>query len=555
MSCARAAVRHTAVVRRAANVLVLGLFGMCAIATAARPAFAAAGQPCATMAVYELVRRGTPALDVGFGERPAAADIRATFDSAVAGHALRVHAGNGVDDARALQVLGFFDDAWTQQIDGAGFPPPLDDGSEGGDARFDVYVVPLVSGLAGVTFATEDVDPDDGKHASPSFIQIDPSLADDLLEVFAHHEFQHALQFAIDTEEPVMWFEATAVFWEVRTEPLVDDWLNSLPDFQRAPFLPIFGDGALAASVNLTAPRYEYGAALFALYLDEVHGDAGVGTLLTEVWLGTPQPDDVDENEPDFIDALAAAGVDPGAAVAEFANWRTLVGALSVDTDGPAEAIPESAALTVVSLNAATLDGDQEITDESDGPYPLGCAVRRVTAPANIVDSMPVEVRVEATLPDQLVRVALLVTEADLPAPLVRRETDAAASHFEQVDVPANHLLQVAVCDVTPAASDPDVAPAVRPVSISMLRTDVDFPDAGPPPEEDAGVADVDAGPEVPPQPMCSCQSSPPAQQTSQTQRTKLVFSLFAMGATILALTVKGVRQKRRGTRMKRKER
>lgn len=499
------------------------------------------------MALYQLARHGTPMADIGFGERPT--DIRATFDSAVVGHELRVHAATGVSDERALQVLGFFDDAWTQQIDEAGFPPPLGDGVEGGDARFDVFVSPLPDGLAGVTIANADPDANDGKHASPSFIQLDPTLNDALLEVFAHHEFQHALQFALDTEEPIMWFEATAVFWEVRTAPLVDDWTNSLPDFQSSPQLPFFVDGAVADPLSpRSVQRYEYGAALFALYLDEVHGD-GTGTFLREIWQGTPQADDVEENEPDFVDALAER-IDVGEAVADFANWRALVGSLSVAGDGPAEPVPETATLFALNLNAATLDGDQVITVEGEGPFAYGCVVRRVNAPAN-VDVMPVEVRAEALGEGQRLRMALLVTEADLAAPIVRRQTDAAASLFEQVDVPATHILQVAVCDVTDA--DPDDEVVHRPISISILRTDVDFPDAGPPPADDAGVV-VDAGPEVPSGPMCSCQSVPPngrGRGQTESQRTKLVFSLFAMGATIVAFTVRGVRHAKRGTKLK----
>lgn len=502
------------------------------------------------MALYQAARRGAPLLDVGFGERPT--DIRATFDSVVPGHALRVHADPGVVDARAQQVLALFDAAWTQQVDIAGFPPPLADGNEGGDGRFDVYVLPLSPGLAGVTIATADLDPTDGRHASPSFIEIDPSLPDDLLEVFAHHELQHALQFALDTEEPVMWFESTAVFWEIRTNPAVADWTLALPDFQGSPQVPIFVDGPAADGLSgRPASRYEYGAVLFALYLDEVHGD-GEGTILREIWQGTPQADDVAANEPDFIDALASlpsGAVDPGAALADFASWRTLVGPLAVDGDGPREIVPGTSALFAGQLSAATLDGEQETTDEEDGPYPLGCVVRQVTAPAN-VDVMPVEIRVEATLPEQLVRVALLVVDPESTAIVVRRQSEALPSHLQEVSVPRGHILQVAVCDVSPA--DPEDAPVLRPVTLSILRTDVDFPDGGTP-EPDAGV-EADGGVTVPPEPTCSCQSSTPSRQRGPRGNRGLGLSALGIIATMFALVVRGVRQKRRGRTMKKRK-
>jgi hypothetical protein len=500
----------------------------------------AGARPCTTMALYQAARQGTPLLDVGFGERPT--DIRATFDSAVPGHALRIHAGDGVDDARALAVLETFDAVWVQQVETAGFPPPLTDGVGGGDERLDVYVVPLSPGLAGVTIATGDEDANDGRRASPAFIEMDPTLPDDLLAVFAAHEFQHALQFALDTEEPVMWFESTAVFWEVRTDPDVTEWTLPVPDCQGSPQVPIFVDGPTAEALSeRPALRYEYGAVLFALYLDEVHGD-GAGTLLREIWQGTPQSDDV--NEPDFIDALAAVpsvALDPGELVADFATWRTLVGPLSVDGDGPLEDVPATGGLFAIQLNAATLDGDAVATDEGDGPYALGCAVRQVLAPANI-EAMPVEIRVQSTLDDQLVRLAILVIEPDAPAPVVRRETAAAATHLEQVSVPRGHLLQLAVCDVSPA--DPDDDPVVRPVSLSILRTDVDFPDAGTP-EPDAGTP-VDGGVDVPLEPACGCQSTPRHPRGNR----GLGFSALGVLATLLVFAVRAVRQQRRGRTM-----
>lgn len=506
---------------------------------------AAGGQPCATMALYQAARRGMPLLDVGFGERPT--DIRATFDSTVAGHELRVHADPGVSDQRALQVLALFDAAWTQQVDVAGYAPPLLDGDEGGDARFDVYVVPLDVGLAGVTIAGADGDDSDGKHASPSFIELDPTLQDDLLEVFAHHEFQHALQFAIDTEEPIMWFESTAVFWEVRTNPEVTDWTLSLPDFQGSPQVPLFVDGVIAEALSgRSASRYEYGAALFALYLDEVHGD-GEGTILREIWQGTPQADQVTDNEPDFLDALAqlpSGPIDLGLALADFATWRALVGPLSVEGDGPLERVPAVAALFAGQLNAATLDGDSETTDDEDGPYALGCVVRQVTSPAN-VEAMPVEIRVQATLPGQLLRLALLVIDPTSSAITVRRESEALSSHLELVSLPRGNILQVAMCDVSPADSEDVVT--VRPVTLSILRTDIDFPDAGTT-RADAGLP-VDAGVQVPPEPACGCQSTDPSRRPRGNRG--LGWSALAIMATLLAFAVRGIRLKRRGRTMK----
>ncbi len=506
---------------------------LAALLVAALLAAPATARPCTTMAMLELERRGLPLADIAGTARPDDADIAGTVESA--NHPLVVHYGTGVDVSRARQALGIFDDAWDQQVTAAGFPAPLPDGNEGGDERFDVYLVPLVPGTGGFTVAEADADRTDGKHASPAFTEIDPSLPDDLLEVYSHHEFQHALQFAIDTLEPVMWYESTAVFWEVRTRPDVDDWQLALPDFQGQPQLPLFADSASIVLVA-TAPaaRYEYGAVLWPLYLDEVLGD-GQGTLLRTIWEGTPEPDTVGNDEPDFIDATLAAGVDLPAAVADFAGWRALVGPLSRGDDGPLEAIPGDSRLVAKALNAATLDGTVVTTGEADSPLALGCALREVTAPPD-VDFMPVEIQVDATLADQQITLSTLLFD-DGADTLARTQTAPAASQHASVSVPANALLQLAVCDVS--AADPEDELALRPVKISVLRTDIDFPDAGPD-VVDAGVADAGSPPPPPPDGTCNCQSA------GDPRNMRGAIAVLGMIGGLVGLFVRGARARRR---------
>jgi len=488
-------------------------------------ATSAAARPCMTTTLMAWGRSGgSPFLDLGFGARPT--NSATTHDSAQ--RSLRVHAGNGVTEPQALVVLGIVEAAWTQQVDVAGFPEPLGDGIEGGDARLDVYLVPLAQGVGGVTTAEADADPNDGRHASSAFIQIDPTLPPELLEVYLHHEFQHVLQFSIDTSENIMWFESTAVFWEVRTRPDVTDWILSVPDFQGQPQAPLFADSSLVDS-----DRYEYGAVLFALYLDEVHGD-GQGTAIADVWNACAQPDAVVENEPDVVDALALSSIDVASAVADFAGWRALVGPLRVPTDGPEEVLPAETALVVAQLNAATLDGDTHTTAADEGPYALGCVVQSVTAPQN-VSIMPLVVRANATLPDQMLSIA--TTTIDPVADTVARSfTTPAASHEVLVDVPAGNVFFAAFCDVT--AADPDIDLAFRPITLSILRTDIEFPDAGPL-TQDAGVPG-DAGPDVVPPAMCGCQSS----GNPKSMRGGLY--VFGFAVALIAFVLRGVRHWRR---------
>jgi hypothetical protein len=510
------------------------------VAMAAVPAVA---HPCTTMALVEWQRRGgNPALNLGIGDRPT--DERATFHSAT--HPIRVHASAPVSDALAQQVLAYVDAAWEAQVVGAGFPAPLPDGTEGGDDRFDVYVVALPQGLGGVTVAEADPDPADGRQASPSFMQLDPSLGDDLLEVYAHHEFQHALQFALDTKESLMWSEASAVFWEVRARPDVTDWHLALPDFQSQPQAPLFGTGATVEPIaTRSVPRYEYGAVLFALYLDEVRGD-GQGTLLRQIWERTPQPDDSADNEPDFIDAMIGAGVGPDVVLADFAGWRALVGPFAVDDDGPIEDVPAQAVLASQVVGPASLDGSLRTSTAQDGPFPLGCWVRAVTAPAN-VDVMPVVVHAEGTLEGQVIGLSTVVLAPDATS-APRQVVPAGTGADVAVDVPGSATLQVAVCDV--GAADPDEGFDARPVALSMLRTDVEFPDAGPEPQ-DAGPDDAgdDAGPPAD-EPSCMCQSTTertaPTSNAGDPRRMRAGLGVLGTLVGLFAFGVRGARHVRR---------
>lgn len=497
----------------------------------------AGGRECATMALREASRRGFPALASGITERPWAEEIATFSDSATV--SVRVHLGVGVDAARAALALSALEAGWAMQVDGAAFDVPLSDAvdglTDGGDGRLDVYLVPLPPGTGALTVALADAADDDGKRASPAFMKADPTLADQLLEVYLHHELQHVLQFALDTRESLLWSESTAVYWEVRARPDVDEWQLALADFQRHPQAPIFTDSAaFAPFAEASSPRLEYGAVLFALYLDEVQGD-GAGALLANAWRGSIQPDVVTDNEPDWLDALGAQGLAVDELLVDFVGWRALVGPLAVAGDGPAEALGGGALLGAEAVAASTLDGQLETSDQGSGPFQLSCLVRQVEVPGN-VDLLPVHVHAEATLADQALAVVTLVT---VPGSGVATRHLVGTGPVVDGDVEATSgaLLQVALCDTSPA--DADETPQARPIRFSLLRTDVDWPDAGPP-IEDAGTAEVDAGPPPPPDPICACQST-----GGPTNLRKGIY-VFGLLASVVMLVVRGARTRRR---------
>jgi hypothetical protein len=455
----------------------------------------AGARPCATMATRELLRRGNPTLGVALGERRVD-EVNAFVDSAAL--PLRVHYGDDSTPERAAQLLGFLEDAWALQVDGAGFDAPLPDQARGGDDRFDAYLVSLSPGVGARTFAEPDASDSDGRRASPAFLEMSPVVDDDALEVFAHHEFQHALQFAIERDEAVGFLESTAVWFELLARPDLTLWQDALPAFQFFPQASAFSTGAdIDALMPISDARFEYGAGLLALYLDDVHGD-GQGSLFSALLRASAQADDVADNEPDWLDALPEqAGVSAADVVSDFIGWRALVGALAVPGDGPSLPVPNAALLRVGAVVLESLDGRVSTTDDVEqGPTQYGCVVRAIQASAQ--EGLRVRASADAAAERTLALSTLITVPGSGSA--VRAEPSARGAHVEaELDVPASALLHVAFCDVTD--EDVDAPLAHHPISFSLLRTDVQWPDAGPEPELDAGPDDKPP----PPDPTCLC--------------------------------------------------
>src|SRR5690606_13288850 len=140
--------------------------------------------------------------------------------------------------------------------------------------------------------------------------------------------------FATDYRATVMFQEATAVVQERLAFPEAATWYEYIGDFQRRPHAPLFVDGVQWQQLTGEPSFYEYGAALFFLYLEQEHGD-GSGALLRALWEAGAQPDDVGENDPDWMDAVESElGVDVADLLLDFATWRVLVNARAVDGDG-----------------------------------------------------------------------------------------------------------------------------------------------------------------------------------------------------------------------------
>ncbi len=488
---------------RAAALAVVVLLG----------AFYSAGvhaRPCATMALREAVRDGAlPLSSLALQSRPAAAGY---IDSTTL--PVRVHYETEAVAVRAPEVLALVEEAWTTLVTDMGFPAPLPDDGEGGDERFDVYLV-FAGSAAALTIAGADVSDDDGRAAAYAHMRLSPTLDASAMPTFVHHEMAHAVQFALDLEESVMFAEASAVAYERLALPGVSAWADSLEDFQSYPQAPLFTNGIdwepIAGEENL----YDYGAALFFLYLEQEHGDFD-GTLIRRLWQASAQEAPAldggvrDVNEPDWLDVIEdVSGASLDDLVLDFASWRVLLGAWSTGDDGLAggASLPGTALVRSFRLIPSSLDGEPFALPRTLSPHQLGCATLEVDA---VSESIPLHVDVASVPADDAAArplgVAWVIGNPDESRAERGRADDVAPALRVDLEVPAGDRLLLAICDLGPA--DADELPRGTTLSLSLHDENLPRYDAGTPtgdagPSADAGAPDDDAGV------VCGCQQVP----------------------------------------------
>jgi len=209
------------------------------------------------------------------------------------------------------EALAFYEDE--------GFRAPISDagttGGDGGDARFDVYLVDFGLSADG-NWARERCQ---GSRCSGYMTQENdfagygyPSF-DHATRVLASHELFHAVQAAYDADQGANWSEATAVWATERFDPSLDDlegfaygWLSN-PDrtLDQEPTGPV--------------DAFTYGMGIVATYFSEAIAPA----LIREVWEG------VEDRaggvaSPRWLDVLEARLEARGTSFG--AEWTTLAG-------------------------------------------------------------------------------------------------------------------------------------------------------------------------------------------------------------------------------------
>ncbi len=185
--------------------------------------------------------------------------------------------GRDVSSSQIDMLLGAFEDAWDNHIDGWGMPAP--DGTD--EYYFNVYVGDSGSGAPGISGAAGYFTTDDDGHP---IIVMDPSLLGyrEYASTTAVHEFFHACQWATDhyvTYESMWFWEATATWSEPVVYPSYDDYAGPLAGFAFLPHLPLhFFD---YPDRGVLQELHHYGAFIWPRYLSEFVAD---DELTIDVW-------------------------------------------------------------------------------------------------------------------------------------------------------------------------------------------------------------------------------------------------------------------------------
>ena len=234
---------------------------------------------------------------------------------------IRCHWEQEEDIDRCQDVLQYAEEAWAAQVDGIGFPAPAADE----DGVFDLYLYRESSGGAFTSCSEWWDDTDDGFSACPAYIALANSISDAEMASFVAHEFNHALQYAMDFNEPTLpiW-EGVATAAEAWTYPgELYPTVAYIGDYQATPWMGLLGDGYFLWDAYNIWSYYEYGAALWILHLDAVYGD-GAGAAGLALWLNSSQ--EGLPNNPDVIDGYDATTGDWKEALLSLSAARVRVG-------------------------------------------------------------------------------------------------------------------------------------------------------------------------------------------------------------------------------------
>jgi hypothetical protein len=202
-----------------------------------------------------------------------------------------------------------FEYSWQVEIDQFGWAPPPPDEGVGGDNRYDIYVQNIFAdGTAGYTEGGDERYRGQGQgvigdnplteaietRSAVSYIVMDNDYAEldewawedgevntldplDFMRSTAAHEFNHAIQFGYDGEEPADWL------WEATASWMQDEVYDNINDAEED-LLAVFKSPdtcqlAYGGEERVEDENHWYGEWIFLRYISEHHGHASVRAI------------------------------------------------------------------------------------------------------------------------------------------------------------------------------------------------------------------------------------------------------------------------------------
>jgi len=280
---------------------------------------------------------------------------------------IRVYHENAATMAQAVLVAA--EDAWYHQVDVVGYPAPHTDGDEGPVIPGLWIYVTDAGGAAGYAEPLADISWTEECDCSVRVVMDRANSLSDV-PIIVSHEFNHATQLATDCTEVISAFENFATAVMNRAYPDDSRPLPRIAEFQAYPEWPF--DYWTGDYWDTPSNAYQYGAALFPLYLDARFGRADL-TFIKDVWNSFAQNGTVTVNEwgwptcsagnhPDWFEGLentlARHGATLDEAFDEFSYWRNVTGPYDDGMhfpDGDTYAGIAATAMSLASLPASLL--------------------------------------------------------------------------------------------------------------------------------------------------------------------------------------------------------
>ncbi|GAB4574975.1 MAG: hypothetical protein Kow0077_24160 [Anaerolineae bacterium] len=263
----------------------------------------------------------------------------------------------------ATTVAGLLDAVWKREVNEFGWPAPPNDCGEGGDTRYDVYLMDTLadSDMLGYTdpqaiLGDNPASPNTETWASYSYLVIENDFegnpeAESLMRATLAHEFHHAIQFGYDLNDVpgFGFYEATATWMETQVFPEDEDASPYVGDLFATPDLcvgtepeeeqysmRIYGEWLLIDSL-----AQDYGTRVVQRLWELIADQEGMTSLymLAEELYTTPQQ---------IIQRYAVRNLLRDYSVAEAITRRVNVEALA---DGPGEVRPRRSGVQEMAVD------------------------------------------------------------------------------------------------------------------------------------------------------------------------------------------------------------